>query len=317
MTCRIRRAAALTARILLASALLPAAVVARKSLGGGSGLSTWSSTADEGLFAQAGRGAADGQKRAALSRLEWVVDPLDGDAVRSRLAAADVGKRDCADAVCKYLAGRDPLRLKLRTRPVAKGGTTEPGDSLRAIALVSSRSPKAGRDGVGLRFVPFGLSPTARRIRATWTTTGPRVLSPTDQDGSCLSLDYDAAALTAHSRMEVEVTLPRSRRMGQSPVVVYTFPISDGNMAGAGTYIPASAGSVRVYPAGRRRRPQQQEKDGFQVGKIQTEVAEDKEDGGVDVGRVSAHVSAGQGLVDPSWARGRAVWRQGRRVGHL
>merc|ERR1719199_1985158 len=148
MTCRIRRAAALTASILLVSALLPAMVVARKSLGGGSGLSTWSSTADEGLFAKAGRGAADGQKRAALSRLEWVVDPLDGDAVRSRLAEAGIGEKDCANAVCKYLAGRDPLRLKLRTRPVA---------------LVSSRSPKAGRDGVGLRFVPFGLSPTARR----------------------------------------------------------------------------------------------------------------------------------------------------------
>ena len=151
MTCRIRRAAALTAVFLLASALLPAAVVARKSLGGGSGLSTWSSTTDEGLFAKAGRGAADGQRRAALSRLEWVVDPLDADAVRSSLVAADVGSnRDCADAVCKYLAGRDPLRLKLRTRPVTKGGTTEPGDSLRAVALVSSRSPKAGRDGVGL-----------------------------------------------------------------------------------------------------------------------------------------------------------------------
>ena len=70
-----------------------------------------SSTQDEGLFAKAGRGAADAQRRSVLSRLEWVVDPLDAAAVRSR--AADLGGRDCADVVCRYLAGRDPLRLKV------------------------------------------------------------------------------------------------------------------------------------------------------------------------------------------------------------
>jgi len=302
--------ALLLAALLWASLL--STVAARKSLGGGSGLSTWSSTTDEGLFAKAGRGAADAQRRAALSRLEWVVDPLDAEAVRSR--AADLGPdgRDCAALVCRYLAGRDPLRLKLRTRPVAKGGSTEEGESLRAVALVSSRSPKAGKAGVGLG-LPL-ISPTARRVRATWTTTGPRAVSPQDQDGACLRLDYDAACLTAHGRMEVEVTLPRLRGTGKSPVVVYNFPISQGNMEGGNTYITAGAGSVRVFPAGRTGQ-RVREKDGFQAGKIQTEAEE--EEGGVDVGRAAAHVSAGQGLVDPGWAKGRAVWRQGRRVGVL
>ena len=308
MTMIRRRIRALSVTVLVLASLLSTAT-ARKSLGGGSGLSTWSSTQDEGLFAKAGRGAADAQRRSVLSRLEWVVDPLDADAVRSR--AADLGGRDCADAVCKYLAGRDPLRLKLRTRPVQKGGSMEQGDSLRAVALVSSRSPKAGRSKVGLG-LPL-ISPTAKRIRATWTTTGPRVLSPADQDGACLTLDYDSACLTAHSRLEVEVTLPRMRRTGKNPVVVYNFPISQGNMEGANNYITASAGSVRIFPTGRTNR-RQQEKDGFQAGKIQSET---EEEGGVEVGRASAHVSAGQGLVDPGWAKGRAVWRQGRKVGNL
>ena len=311
---RIRRrirALTVSVTVLVLASLLISTATARKSLGGGSGLSTWSSSKDEGLFAKAGRGAADAQRRSVLSRLEWVVDPLDADAVRSRAADLGEGGRDCADVVCRYLAGRDPLRLKLRTRPVQKGGSMEQGDSLRAVALVSSRSPKAGRARVGLG-LPL-VSPTARRIRATWTTTGPRVLSPADQDGACLALDYDSACLTAHSRLEVEVTLPKVRRTGKNPVVVYNFPISQGNMEGANNYITASAGSVRIFPTGRTNR-RQQEKDGFQAGKIQSET---EEEGGVEVGRASAHVSAGQGLVDPGWAKGRAVWRQGRRVGNL
>lgn len=308
MTMIRRRIRALSVTVLVLASLISTAT-ARKSLGGGSGLSTWSSTQDEGLFSKAGRGAADAQRRSVLSRLEWVVDPLDADAVRSH--AADLGGKDCADVVCKYLAGRDPLRLKLRTRPVQKGGSMEQGDSLRAVALVSSRSPKAGRAKVGLG-LPL-ISPTAKRVRATWTTTGPRVLSPADQDGACLALDYDSACLTAHSRLEVEVTLPKVRRTGKNPVVVYNFPISQGNMEGANNYITASAGSVRIFPTGRTNR-RQQEKDGFQAGKIQSET---EEEGGVDVGRASAHVGAGQGLVDPGWAKGRAVWRQGRKVGNL
>ena len=291
-------------------------VTARRAVGGGSGLSSWSTNADDGLFGGAGRGARDAQRRDVLSRQDWAVDPLDSASVRS--STEQLG-RECADMVCRYLAGRDPLRIKLRTKPVKKGGGTEQGEPLRAVAIVASRSPKRGASidsGFGLPL----LGPTIKRVKATWTTVGPRMVNTSSGQvgpggggkstaSPLMKLDFDEASLTAHPRMEVEITLPRLRKSGKNPTVLYTFPISEGNLGDGSTYVPASSGTVKVFPNGRVRK----EVDPFSKDALK----EAEEVGAIDVGKASIHASAGQGLVDPSWARGRAVWRRGRAVGVL
>mmetsp|Transcript_21793 Transcript_21793/g.44914 ORF Transcript_21793/g.44914 Transcript_21793/m.44914 type:complete len:317 (-) Transcript_21793:1291-2241(-) len=306
---------------LLAQALVAACILttqtasARRAVGGGSGLSSWSTNADDGLFGGAGRGARDAQRRDVLSRQEWAVDPLDSDVVRSH--SSELGK-ECTDMVCKYLAGRDPLRIKLRTRPVKKGGGAEPGEALRAVAIVSSRSPKSGATiGAGFR-LPL-ISPSVKRVKASWATTSPRMLNANESGGTgnaggskaspFLKWDYETACLTAHDRVEVEITLPRLRKSGKNPTVLYTFPISEGNLGDGSTYIPASGGTVKVFPNGRVKK----EVDPFSKDAMK----EVEEEGAIDVGKAYVHAAAGQGLVDPSWARGRAVWRQGRKVGVL
>ena len=295
--------------LLLATFQTLAAVSARKSLGGGSGLQSWSSTQDEGLFTGAGRGARDQQRRDVLSQLEWVVDPLDAEAVKAR--SSELGK-ECTGAVCKYLAGKDPLRLKLRTRPAKKGAGG--GDMLRAAAIVSSRSPKSGGGVLSLPPLPI-ISPSIKRVRAAWSTSGPRMLSVNEQNSQTfLKMDYDAASQTAHSRMEVEITLPRGRKTGKNPTVLYTFPVSEGNLGDGSTYISASSGTVTVFPNGRVKKAS--DSMNFSGGMVARSMEGETEDeGGVDIGKSAAHAAGGQGLVDPSWARGRAVWRRGRRVG--
>ena len=304
--------------LLAVLAALLASATARRSVGSGSGLNSWSTNQDEGLFATAVRGARDAQRQNSLAGQEWVADPLDADRVRAAAAAGEIG-RDVASAVCSVLAGRDPLRIRLRTRPVARAGRSSDPRSggagggaddgmLRAAAVVASRSPRrGGRLGLSL---PFGLTPSARRVKAQWSTTGPMVLDrEAFASNPYLTLGYDSAAMSAFSRMEVEVTLPA--KGGKRPVVVYTFPISEGNLDSGGSYVAAAPGTVKVYPDGRTR--SSSSGDAFKAPGAAQQPEEDG--GGIELGTASLHAAAGAGLVDPTWARGKKNWWKGRKVG--
>lgn len=139
----------------------------------------------------------------------------------------------------------------------------------------------------GLR--AMGQLPSGKRLRAFWRQTGGGALPK----GDFLSASYDDAVRTRLSMLEFEVQLPPLGKKKGLPSVIYSVAVEPGTM-NAKAIVPRGAGVVKVLPKGRN-----DEKEEISLGKSM----------------VSLPMRAG--IVDPGWAKGRAVFRNGRSTGSI
>jgi hypothetical protein len=154
--------------------------------------------------------------------------------------------------------------------------------------MVMKLSPRKGKRGLRA----MGQSHGGKRLRGFWRQTGGIAL----KSGDFLSASYDDAVRTRLSMLEFEVQLPPVNKKSKNlPSVIYSVAVEPGSM-NAKSIVPRGAGVVRVLPNGNG--PQSKE-ESIHVGK--------------------AHVSLPMkaGIVDPGWAKGRAVFRKGRSTGML
>lgn len=146
----------------------------------------------------------------------------------------------------------------------------------------------------------YGLRAVARtesgqKLRAFWrqaniNSDGSRRLT---KSSDFLTASYDDAVRERLFPVEFEVQLPpiKKAHKGALPSVVYQFSVEPGSM-NPKALVPRGAGRVFVFPAGR---------------------SSEKETnaGQAMVGAVRMK----PGLVDPGWAKGRPVFRRGRKSG--
>jgi hypothetical protein len=154
--------------------------------------------------------------------------------------------------------------------------------------VVMKLSPRKGKRGLRA----MGQSSGGKRLRGFWRQSGGIAL----KTGDFLSASYDDAVRTRLSMLEFEVQLPPVNKKSKAlPSVIYSVAVEPGSM-NAKSIVPRGAGLVRVLPNGHS--PQSKE-ESIHLGK--------------------AHVSLPMkaGIVDPSWAKGRAVFRKGRSTGML
>jgi hypothetical protein len=144
---------------------------------------------------------------------------------------------------------------------------------------------KKGR--YGLRAV--GYLNDGKMLRAFWRegTSGIRTLKSTE----FLEVPYDEAVRSRLFNVEFEVQLPPMKKGSKDlPSVVYQIPMEAGSM-NPKAMVPRGAGKVVVYPTGHEK-----------------SVA-------FEAGRGYIGISMRAGLIDPSWAKGRAIFRKGRSTG--
>ena len=161
--------------------------------------------------------------------------------------------------------------------------------------LQLSLSKRQGK--YGLRAV--GTTDKGKRLRAFWRQ------APTDRlkASDFLDVSYDQAVRSRLFAVEFEVQLPPipgSKKKKQLPSVVYQIPVEPGGM-NPKSMVARGAGVVRVYPQGKD--------DSTTTTK--TVVVVD------NAGTCQAGVYMKAGLVDPTWAKGRPVFRKGRSLGLL
>ena len=149
-------------------------------------------------------------------------------------------------------------------------------------------SPRKGKRGLRA----MGRTSGGKRLRGFWRPAGGMALNT----GDFLSASYDDAVRTRLSTLEFEVQLPpMSRKSGNLPSVIYSVAVEPGPM-NAKSIVPRGAGLVRVMPNGSS--PQSNAES-------------------IDLGKAHVSLPMRAGIVDPSWAKGRAVFRKGRPTGLL
>lgn len=137
----------------------------------------------------------------------------------------------------------------------------------------------------GLRAV--GQLQNGKKLRAFWrqSNVGQRMKA-----NDFTELSYDQAVRSRLFNVEFEVQLPPLPGSKDPLPVVYQVPFESGNM-NPKSMVPRGAGLLCVYPVGHEKGPR------------------------VDAGKCSVGIPIKPGLVDPSWARGRTVFRKGRTTG--
>jgi hypothetical protein len=132
---------------------------------------------------------------------------------------------------------------------------------------------------------------SGKRLRAFWRQVGG---APRLKTSDFLAVSYEDAIRARLSVVEFEVQLPPPDKKSKTlPSVVFTVSVEPGTM-NAKAIIPRGAGTVRVLP------------DGHSVGETAPTL---------QAGKVYVSLPMRAGLVDPSWAKGRAVFRKGRPTG--
>lgn len=140
----------------------------------------------------------------------------------------------------------------------------------------------------GLR--AMGKLSSGKKLRAFWRQSVGAGL----QNGDFLSVSYDDAVRTRLSTLEFEVQLPPlNKKSKKLPSVIYSIAVEPGTM-NAKAIVPRGAGSVKILPRGHTTQ-----------GKDET----------LFVGKAHVSLPMKAGLVDPGWAKGRAVFRRGRSSG--
>lgn len=140
----------------------------------------------------------------------------------------------------------------------------------------------------GLRAV--GRTEKGKKLRAFWrqaTVENTRLKTGSD----FLTASYDDAVRSRLFTVEFEVQLPPPKKGKPLPSVVYQFSVEAGSM-NPKALVPRGPGRVSVFPAGRNSVKEEN------VGEA-----------------VIGTVSMKSGLIDPGWAKGRPVFRSGRKSG--
>lgn len=141
----------------------------------------------------------------------------------------------------------------------------------------------------GLRAV--GQLQSGKRLRAFWRQAGGTSRSSPSE---FLTGSYEEAVRSRISMLEFELQLPPvDKKSKKLPSVVFSVAVEPGSM-NAKAIIPRGAGTVKILP------------HGHDAGDAVPTIHAGK-------GYVSLPMRAG--LVDPSWAKGRAVFRKGRPAG--
>ena len=169
------------------------------------------------------------------------------------------------------------------------------------------------RGKFGLRAV--GRTADGKKLRAFWRQSivppgGPQPpppskagsSSPPQQRGiNFLKASYDDACRTRLFTVEFELQLPPVSKKERNilPSVIYQLSLEPGSM-NPKALVPRSAGRVYIYPTGRKA----------MSGNM------DSKNEKIEIGK--AYISAAPmkpGIVDPSWAKGRPIFRKGRNSG--
>ena len=105
-----------------------------------------------------------------------------------------------------------------------------------------------------------------------------------------MEASYDSAVRSRLTTVEFEVVLPpMAKKSKKLPTVVYTIAVEPGSM-NPKAIVPRGAGKIKIYPEGRSSEP-------------------------IEAGPGNIGLSMRAGLVDPAWAKGKAVFRKGRPAG--
>jgi len=143
------------------------------------------------------------------------------------------------------------------------------------------------RGKYGLRAI--GRTQDGKKLRAFWRQASGA--STRLKDSSFLTASYDDAVRSRLFTVEFEVQLPPIKKGQPLPSVVYQFSVEPGSM-NPKALVPRGTGRVSVFPAARSE------------GKLE------------DVGKATiGAVAMKPGLVDPGWAKGRPIFRRGRKSG--
>lgn len=138
----------------------------------------------------------------------------------------------------------------------------------------------------GMRAI--GKTQSGQKLRAYWRQCPPGVIEKLTSS-QLLETPYDAAVRSRLTMVEFEVQLPPMKGSRKLASVVYSVAIEPGTM-NPKAIVPRGAGKIRIFPEGR-------DSEAIEAG----------------VGNIGMRMRAG--LVDPAWAKGKAVFRKGRSVG--
>lgn len=144
------------------------------------------------------------------------------------------------------------------------------------------------RGKLGLRAI--GKTSDGKKLRAFWRQATPKRLKTSD----FLTASYDDAVRSRLCTVEFEIQLPPLKKSKKVlPSVVYQVAVEPGSM-NAKAMVPRGAGKVTVLPEGRGTNQEVCEVGDCNVGVVRMK----------------------SGIVDPTWAKGRAgIFRKGRKSG--
>lgn len=157
--------------------------------------------------------------------------------------------------------------------------------------LMMRLSSRPGKYG----FRAMGETPSGTRLRGFWRQVGVG-LSGVSKGSDFLQLKYDDAVKQRLTMIEFEIQLPPIEKKAKVlPSVIYSVAVEPGTL-NLRAIVPRGAGSVRILPEGHV--------EGEAVPTI-------------DVGKGIVSLPMRSGIVDPSWAKGRIVFRKGRPAGYV
>lgn len=143
----------------------------------------------------------------------------------------------------------------------------------------------------GLGYRAMGKTANGRKLRAAWRAGKAKEL----RSKEIANEKYDDAVRRRQgaSHINIELMLPPMKGSKDLPSLVYDVVVERGTV-NPEAIVARSEGAVTLYPRGYKHK-------------------EDK----MEVGNARACMPMKAGLVDPSWARGRTIFRRGRSTGQV
>jgi hypothetical protein len=231
-----------------------------------------------------------------MQDLMWQIQP---PIVPLRFSKDTISNPQIRKHIQQYINTNQPIDIRLLKKRGKYGlravGRTADGTKLRAFWRQSIVPP-----------VPMGPPVSSS---SSSSSSGTQLQAQPQQRGiDFLKASYDDACRTRLFTVEFELQLPPVSKKEKHilPSIVYQVSLEPGSM-NPKALVPRSAGRVYVYPTGRRTTTIT-----TSSGTTTSNNISDK----VEVGK--AYISAAPmkpGIVDPSWAKGRPIFRKGRNSG--
>lgn len=254
---------------------------------------------DNPMLGQAGDITMDPDVVAITSRCaNWKLDPPAINECDSNIKSVKeiLGKEVC----------NKPLRVTFRSKTLSGGKRP---NWMRATASLGNRENKS-----------------TTPVRAVWTCSNADADTSMTYDEvnassgrnikkeigtNVLEDNYEDCLKRLYGKyVELEVLLPRNSKkggiLGGPPAsLVYRVPISKGQVNPFGM-VSKSRATVTLYPKGRTLAAANA--SGRDASSAPRDLA-------IPLGLTNVHLPTGPGLVDPSWVKGKKVFRKGRSVG--